>query len=77
MSHLLSKQATAALLGIHPASLMRLVRGGHFVQPVRLHPSIRGRVRFDESDVNAWMNARKGLPHLSEGAVADGAGTQS
>lgn len=59
MNSLLSKQATAALLGIHPESLMRLVRQGHFVRPVRLHPSLRGRVRFDETDVLTWVRARK------------------
>lgn len=59
MNILLSKQATAAMLGIHPESLMRMVRNGHFVRPVRLHPSLRGRVRFDEADVVSWLRTRK------------------
>jgi predicted DNA-binding transcriptional regulator AlpA len=58
MVRYLSKQQTAELLGIHPASLMRLVRNGHFIQPIRLHPSLQGRIRFSESDVESWLDSR-------------------
>ena len=59
MQKLLTKREVAELLGCHPESIMRMVREGRFANAVKLHPSSRGHVRFDEADVIRWLNERK------------------
>ena len=59
MQKLLTKQEVAELIGCHPESIMRMAREGRFAKAVKLHPSSRGRVRFDEADVIRWLNERK------------------
>jgi len=51
---LMSIQETASHLGIHPKTLARYVRTKGF-------PCVRvgSRIRFDISDVTAWVSARK------------------
>lgn len=63
MERLLTKTAVADILGIHPASLMRHVREGKFVRPIKV-----GRmVRFRADDIRAYLDeksteARTGRP---------------
>ena len=59
MGRLLKKREVAALLGIHPESIMRLYREGKFPSPIKINPGVRGHVRFDETDVMAWVASRK------------------
>ena len=59
MQQLLNKAEVAAKIGVHPESIMRLVRAGRFPAPVRLGgdgPSFR--VRFIENESDAWVAAR-------------------
>ena len=59
MQKLLTKNEVAELLGCHPESVMRMAREGRFARPVKLHRSMRGRVRFDEADVIRWIEESK------------------
>ena len=59
MQRLLTKAEVAQALGCHPESVMRMSREGRFARPVKLHPGLRGRVRFDEADVIRWVESRK------------------
>jgi excisionase family DNA binding protein len=59
MQRLLTKIEVAALLGIHPESVMRLCREGRFPSPIKINPGARGRVRFAEADVVRWVEQRK------------------
>ncbi len=55
----MSKAEVAAKIGVHPESVMRLVRAGRFPKPVRLGgngPSFR--VRWPESEVDEWLAGR-------------------
>ncbi|MBN9557922.1 MAG: helix-turn-helix domain-containing protein [Alphaproteobacteria bacterium] len=54
---LLSKQRVAEILGLHPGSLMRLVKQGRFPKPIRIGVT-RGPVRWRPSDVDAWINGQ-------------------
>lgn len=55
MRVLLSKQATAESLGVHPEHLMRMVRQGRFPKPIRLGNSFRHAVRFAKDEVEEWI----------------------
>lgn len=57
MEHLLTKQTVAEILGLHPGSVMRLVRNGKFPPPLRIG-DIGSRVRWRARDVEAWIEAR-------------------
>lgn len=57
MKNLLSKHGASSKLGITPAALMKLVKSEQ-VPYVRL-PG-KGDIRFDESDLAKWIQAKKG-----------------
>ena len=59
MMQLLTKRATAEMLGFHPESLMRLAREGKFPRPVKLGDSAGCAVRLDLAEVEAWIAGRK------------------
>ena len=59
MGRLLKKREVAALLGIHPESVMRLCREAKFPSAIKINPGVRGHVRFDETDVMTWIASRK------------------
>lgn len=58
MPFLLSKKATADLVGFHPEHVMRLARAGQFPQPVKLGGSVNCAVRFVAEEVDEWIAAR-------------------
>jgi predicted DNA-binding transcriptional regulator AlpA len=58
MRALISKAAVAERLGYHPGHLMRLVREGKFPKPIKLGQGEAGAVRFVESEVDAWLDAK-------------------
>ena len=53
----LNVREVAALIGLSVVSIWRLRRRGDFPAPVKLSP---GRVAFLESDITAWLEARRG-----------------
>lgn len=55
---LLSKKETAALVGVHPESIMRLSREGKFPRPIKLGGADNCAVRFVEDEVEAWLGER-------------------
>ena len=58
MRALISKAAVATRLGYHPGHVMRLVREGKFPKPIKLGEGEAGAVRFVESEVDAWLDAK-------------------
>lgn len=58
MRNLLTKQATAERLGVHPEHVMRLARDGKFPKPIKLGTGQGSAVRFVEAEVDAWLEAR-------------------
>jgi prophage regulatory protein len=52
---LLTKQATAERLGVHPEHMMKMVRQGRFPKPIRMGDSFRHAVRWAEDEVDAWI----------------------
>ena len=58
MLNLVSKQRAAGLVGLHPEYLMRMVRQGRFPKPIRFGPNDRFAVRFVETEVQEWIEAR-------------------
>ena len=54
---LLSKSAVAEFLGLHPGSVMRLVRQGKFPPPLRTG-NIGSAVRWREQDIATWIEER-------------------
>ena len=58
MQSLLTKQAVAARVGYHPEHVMRLSRSGAFPRPIKLGKTDGSAVRFIESEVDAWVEAR-------------------
>jgi predicted DNA-binding transcriptional regulator AlpA len=58
MRILLSKKETAALIGVHPEHLMRLARQGKFCQAIKLGDGAGCAVRFDQAEVDAWIEKR-------------------
>jgi predicted DNA-binding transcriptional regulator AlpA len=56
---LLTKQAAAELVGLHPESLMRLVREGKFPQPFKITDAKNGHVRFEAADVGRWIAEKR------------------
>jgi len=59
MDRLITKKEVGALLGLHPESVMRLVRQGEFPSPIRIGGGLRSRVRFAVPDIKAWLETRK------------------
>jgi predicted DNA-binding transcriptional regulator AlpA len=57
MDRLITKQQAGALLGLHPESVMRLARQGRFPSPLKLGAGVRGRVRFSQEQIRAWLEA--------------------
>jgi predicted DNA-binding transcriptional regulator AlpA len=57
MTILLTKKETARRVGLHPESVMRMVREGRFIQPIRTGPTDHHSVRFLESEVDGWVEA--------------------
>jgi len=55
---LLSKKETAARVGVHPESLMRLSREGQFPKPIKLGNAENCAVRFIEQEVEDWITAK-------------------
>lgn len=58
MRELWSKQRTADYVGLHPESLMRLVRESKFPAPIKIGQGPRGRVRFVSTDVANWLDGK-------------------
>lgn len=56
--NLLNKKEAAERIGLHPESLMRLARHGHFPKPLKYGPNARHSIRFVESEVEAWIAER-------------------
>jgi excisionase family DNA binding protein len=54
---LISKRGVAESLGVHPQTVMRLVRENKFPKPLHFHGA-RSTVRFRASDVEAWIEQR-------------------
>ncbi len=59
MDSLLSKRQVAALLGIHPLSVNRMVRQQRFPAPLKLSSGEGGHCRWPESVVRRWLDERK------------------
>lgn len=57
MAPLLTKKQVAAIMAMHPASVMRLVRANKFPEPFRTSGS-GGAVRWRAEDVEAWIATR-------------------
>ena len=55
---LLTKKEAARRVGLHPESVMRLARNGHFPKPLKYGPNARHSIRFVETEVQAWIEAR-------------------
>jgi predicted DNA-binding transcriptional regulator AlpA len=55
---LLSKHQVATMLGLHPASVMRLVNQGRFPRPLHTSGTTRGAVRWCPKDIEAWLSSR-------------------
>ncbi len=53
----LTLKEVSTLIGLSPVTIWRLRRRNDFPKPIRLSP---GRVGFLESDVAAWIEARRG-----------------
>lgn len=60
---LLSKRAVSDILGVHEATVMRLVREGKFPRPLRTG-NVGSTVRWRQADVQSWIDAR-----LSQGVA--------
>ena len=58
MTVLLNKRETAARIGVHPATVLRMAREGRFPAPVRLGDFTLAEFRFVEAEVAAWIEAR-------------------
>jgi predicted DNA-binding transcriptional regulator AlpA len=56
--NLLTKKEAARLVGLHPESVMRLARNGHFPKPLKYGPNARHSIRFVESEIQEWIEAR-------------------
>jgi predicted DNA-binding transcriptional regulator AlpA len=56
---LLTKKQTAAVVGLHPESVMRLTREKRFPSPIKTGDAVNCGVRFDQAEVDAWIEARK------------------
>lgn len=54
---LISKRAVADILGVHPQTVMRLVRRGTFPSPLRTG-DIGSAVRWRAQDINEWIEHR-------------------
>jgi predicted DNA-binding transcriptional regulator AlpA len=52
---LLTKANVSELLGLHPASIMRLVHQNRFPKPIHTSGTARGRARWRPEDVQAWL----------------------
>jgi len=58
MQKLMSKREAAGHVGIHPESLMRLVRQGQFPEPIKIGKGTNARVRFIADEVAAWVRQK-------------------
>ncbi len=56
--NLLTKKEAARRVGLHPESVMRLARNGHFPKPLKYGPNARHSIRFVESEIQEWIEAR-------------------
>ena len=52
---LLSKMEVAAIVGLHPVSIMRLVGEGKFPRPIKPSATPHSRCRWDAADVDRWL----------------------
>ena len=59
MKSLLKHKPLAKKLNLHPGSLSRMVREGRFPRPFKLTDSDQGEKRYDEDEVEAWLEERK------------------
>jgi excisionase family DNA binding protein len=57
LEKLLTKRAVSDIIGVHEATVMRLVRQGKFPQPLRTG-GIGSSVRFRAKDVQDWIEGR-------------------
>jgi predicted DNA-binding transcriptional regulator AlpA len=59
MRKLITKHAAAEAVSLHPETVMRLVREGRFPTPIKLgRGSAASPVRFDEAEIDAWLEGR-------------------
>jgi len=56
---LLTKKTVASILGVHPQTIMRLVRRGTFPGPLRTG-DIGSAVRWRTQDITNWIEDRAG-----------------
>jgi len=58
MRTLMTKKQVAALVHLHPESIMRLTRIGKFPKPIRVGDTYRHAVRFVAEEIDAWLQER-------------------
>ncbi len=71
--NLLSKKEAARRVGLHPESVMRLARNGHFPKPLKYGPNARHSIRFIESEVEGWIAERMAAREMPTNAAGSGA----
>ena len=59
MIRLLTKQQAAEIVGLNPATLMRLAKDGNFPQPIKLGDKDACHVRFDYDEIAEWLASRR------------------
>ena len=68
MYQLITKEAAARVVSLHPVHVMRLARAGMFPAPIKLGDSRNCAVRFVESEVEAWLQKKLAERHAPEPA---------
>ena len=58
MPNLMNKRQVGVFLGLHPESVMRLVRKGDFPPPLKLGSGSRGHCRWSAEIVERWLAER-------------------
>jgi predicted DNA-binding transcriptional regulator AlpA len=58
-TRLLSKRQVAEMTGFHPEHIMRLSRNDRFPRPIKTGNSANCAVRFVETEIEAWIDARR------------------
>lgn len=69
----LTKKEAACRVGLHPESIMRLARNGHFPKPLKYGPNAPHSIRFVESEVENWIAERMAAREMPTGVGRSGA----
>jgi predicted DNA-binding transcriptional regulator AlpA len=56
---LITKAEAGELCGLHPETIIRAAKAGTFPAPVIVHDGPKPRLRFDVTDIEAWIERRK------------------